>query len=185
MRHAVLLAGCAALVAACNKAPEINEKNASIEQVADKVRDSGAELFFNPGKWQTKVTVVEMNIPGMPASMQGQIKQGSAGQQSTVGESCLTPEEAKRPGGKFVSGNESKNCRYERFTMAGGKIDAVMRCEGGDRSTSMVMTVVGTYTPNSSMARVEMQVSGGSHGSMAIKAVAENRRIGECTGNET
>ena len=181
MRTSLIVFGIAAL-AACNRSPEVDERNASVEEVAQKVRAAGNDNLFSPGKWQTRVTVKEMAIPGMPPAMQAQMKQMLAQRQNVVTESCLTPEEAKRPGGKFFTGKESSNCRYDHFTMSGGKVDAVMRCQGG-RSGSMVMTLDGTYTPTQSTANVDMEISG-PDGAMKMKAVTENRRIGECTGDE-
>ena len=48
-------------------------------------------------------------------------------QRAEAHRSCLTPEEAKRPKEDFFAG-AAKNCRYERFDMGSGKIDAVMKC---------------------------------------------------------
>lgn len=181
MRYSLIVVGIAAL-AACNRSPEIDERNASVEEVAQKVREAGNDNLITPGKWQTRVTVQDMTIPGMPPGMQGKMKQMLAQQQNIVAESCLTPEDAKRPGGKFFTGKESSNCRYERFTMSGGKVDAVMRCAGG-QGGAMVMTMNGTYTPTESTTNMDMEVSG-PEGMMKMKAVTENRRIGDCTGNE-
>ena len=181
MRYCLTIMLSAAL-AACNNDPGIDERNASVEEVAQKVRESGNGTLFSPGKWQTRVTVKEMNIPGMPPGMQGQMKQMLAQRQNVVSETCLTPEEAKRPGAKFFTGKDSSNCRYDRFTMRGGKVDAVMRCEGGGPGT-MVMTMSGTYTPTESTTNMDMQVRG-PEGSMQMKALTENKRIGDCTGAE-
>jgi hypothetical protein len=119
----------------------------------------------------------------LPAEAQAQMKSVFAKQQNTTVDHCVTPEEARQPAGKFFTGKEADNCRYERFTMRGGKIDAVMRCTD-DRSASatMTMTVSGTYTPESSNTRSDMQIDGGPQGSMRIKAVSEAKRAGECTG---
>jgi hypothetical protein len=65
--------------------------------------------------------------------------------------------------------------------MSGGKIDAVMRCDAKN-SGSMTMTVSGTYSPDSSTTRSEMNMSGGPQGGMRIRSVVENRRIGACAG---
>ena len=181
MRYSLVVVGIAAL-AACSRSPEIDARNASVEEVAEKVRDAGNANLFKPGKWQTRVTVKDMTIPGMPPSMQAQMKEVLAQRQNVVSESCLTAEEAGRPGGEFFTGKESGNCRYDRFTMSGGKVDAVMRCQSG-QSGSMVMTLDGTYTPTESTANVDMEVSG-PDGAMKIRAVTENRRIGDCTGKE-
>jgi hypothetical protein len=181
MRYSLVVIGIAAL-AACDNSPRIDERNVSVEAVAQKVREAGNDDLFRPGKWQTKVTVKDMTIPGMPPSMQGQMKQMLAQRQNVVSESCLTPEDAKRPGGKFFTGKESSNCRYERFTMSGGRVDALMRCEGG-QAGAMVMALNGTYTPTQSTTSMDMEVSG-PEGTMKMTAVTENRRIGDCTRDE-
>lgn len=181
MRFSLIILATAAL-AGCNKSPEIDERNASVEEVAQKVREAGADRLITPGKWQTRVTVQDMTIPGMPPAMQGRMKQMLAQQQNIVSESCLTPEDAKRPDGKFFTGKESRNCRYERFTMSGGKLDAVMRCDSG-QGGAMVMTMNGTYTPTESTTNMDMEVSG-PEGMMKMKALTENKRIGDCTGKE-
>lgn len=183
MRYSLLLIGFAGLVAACGRSPQVDERNASVEEVAQKVRGAGAENLFNPGRWQTKVTVEEMTIPGMPPGLQAKMKQHLAGRQTATELSCLTAADARRPGGSFFGGQKASNCRYDRFTMSGGRIDAVMRCQG-DGPGTMVMTVAGTYTPDASTTRVDMEVSGGPEGAMKIRAVTENRRLGDCTGNE-
>jgi uncharacterized protein DUF3617 len=179
MNRLVLLLACIAPLAACNKSPQVDLRNASVGEVAEKAREAGANAFINPGQWQTKVTVKEMSFPGMAPELQASMK-GIMGQNVTV-EHCISAEEAKRPSGRFFTGKEPENCRYDRFSMGGGKIDAVMRCESKP-SGSMTMTVSGTYTPDSSTTSADMSMSGGGQGGMRIKSVTENRRIGACTG---
>lgn len=181
MRLMALLAG-AALLGACSSEPEVDVRNASVEEVVREVADArgGRDVTMRPGKWQTKVTVEDIAIPGMPASAAAQMKDFFAKQRNVTVDYCLTPEEARRPGGKFFTGEKSANCRYDHFTMSGGKVDAVMRCTG-DGSGAMTMKMSGNYTPDSSTTRSEMEVAGGSEGGMTIKARTEARRVGECT----
>ena len=180
MRYAAVLITSAALLAACGSKPEVDMKNASVEEVAAEVGKAGVtEEFIRAGKWQTKVTMEDIDIPGMPVRAQEQMKSVFAKQQNVTVDYCVSPEEARRPGGKFFTGKESKDCRYDRFTMSGGKVDAVMRCQG-QGSGSMTMTMTGTYTPDSSTTRSEMVISGGREGNMTMKAVAEAHRVGEC-----
>jgi hypothetical protein len=181
MNRAVLLLVCIAPLAACNKSPDIDVRNASVAEVAQKAREAGASAYINPGQWQTKVTVEEMSFPGMPAEAQAQMKAIMGRQQNVTVEHCISAEEAKQPSGRFFTGKEPQNCRYDRFSMSGGRIDAVMRCEGRP-SGSMTMTVSGTYTPDRSTTRADMSMSGGPGGGMHIRSVTENRRIGACTG---
>lgn len=179
-RAALLIAGVASL-AACNQSPQVDMRNASVSEVAQRAREAGASTYIHPGQWQTKVTVEEMSFPGMTPEMQAQMKGIMGRQQNVTVEHCISAEEAKRPGGRFFTGKEPENCRYDRFTMGGGKIEAVMRCEAKP-SGSMTMTVSGTYTPDRSTTRADMSMTGGSQGGMRIRSVTENRRIGECTG---
>ena len=179
MNKIALVIACTLPLAACNSEPEVSAENASAEDVAQQVRDAGgAGAFVNPGKWQSTVTIEEMSIPGMPPEAAAQMK-GMAGRQQTH-ETCLTAEEAKRPKEDFF--NAGKNCRYERFDMGGGKIDAVMKCsEGGGTHT---MTMNGTYSGDRYDMRMAMEAGAGGEQGMGMKMRVEARRVGECTGKE-
>jgi len=183
MKHAALLLACVAPLAACDRSPKVNEKNATIAEVAKAVGESGvaSDNFMRAGSWKVTSTVEEMSYPGMPAQAQAEMNR-MAGHETSF-QYCLSPEEAKRPRGKFFSGKDEGNCRYDHFTMGGGKIDAVMRC-GVSGTQGMTMTMNGEYAADHYTTHVAMQVSGGRGGGMTVKAHSEARRIGECTGKE-
>ena len=145
MRYSLVVLTVAAL-AACNKSPEIHEENASVEQVVNAARAAGvkSETVLRAGQWRLNTTIDEMTIPGMPPSAQAEMKRMMGQRQNVTVDYCMTPEDARKPGGKVFTGKESKDCRYERFDMAGGKVDAVMRCEGKPPAGTMIMTVSGT-----------------------------------------
>ena len=181
MKYAAILISGTALLVACSSEPEVDMKNASVEEVVAEVGKAGAtEQYIRAGKWQTKVTMEEFEIPGMPASAKEQMKGFFAKQQNVTVDYCVSAEEAKQPGGKFFTGKDSKNCRYESFTMSGGKVDAVMRCQGDGSGSTMTMKMTGTYTPDSSTTRSEMVVSGAREGNITMKARTEAHRVGEC-----
>ncbi len=184
MKRVALIAGMAAL-AACNKSPQVDAKNASVAEVAQKVREAGADgSFVSPGKWQSKVTIEEFEVPGMPPEMAQRMKATMAKFQNRSFETCLTKEEAKRPKEDFFTGRNDR-CRYDHFTMGGGKIDAQMRC-GGESGGTQVMTMVGTYSPDAYEMRMAMTREGGppSAAGTTMKMRIEAHRAGECTGNE-
>src|SRR4051812_40467055 len=117
MKAALLLIACALPMAACNKGPDIKVKNASVEEVANKVQAAaGDQGFVKPGKWETKVSLLDVDIPGMPPQVAAQMKQTMGKMQHNNFESCLTEEDVKRPKEDFFAGN-AKNCRYDHFTM--------------------------------------------------------------------
>jgi hypothetical protein len=180
-RAAILLVSCVAL-AACNREPQVQAKNASVEEVAKKVADAGgADSFVRAGKWSSTVTLDEMSAPGMPPQAAAQMKQVFARTHSV--ESCLTPERAKKPDPDFFSGKDN-GCRYDNFTMAGGKIDMTMRCTGrhaAGAGTTMHMT--GTYAPDEYHMAMENRTDTGTKaGTMVMKMHVDAKRLGECDG---
>jgi hypothetical protein len=184
MKHAAVSIACAIScvlpLAACNREPEVRAKNASVEEVVNKVAAAGGvDSFVRPGKWSSTVTIDELSAPGMPPQAAAQMKQMMARAHNV--ESCLTPEEAKKPDPNFFSGKDS-GCRYDNFTMAGGKIDMTMRCSGGHaKGASSTMHMSGTYAPDEyHMAMENLTETGTKVGAMTMKMRIDAKRVGEC-----
>jgi hypothetical protein len=183
MNRSIVFAACAAALAGCNKAPQVHEKNASVEQVANAVARSGVadDLYLKAGAWQVTSTLEEMGIPGLSPEAQSGMKRLMGSRGNAKYRFCLTPEQAKRPGGKFFNRQADKNCRYDHFTMGKGKIDAVMRCAAPEGS--MTMSIAGNYSADSYSTRVAMEM-GASEGTMKMKMRSEAHRVGDCTAEE-
>ena len=182
MRYSVVLIACALPLAGCNNSPQVHEENASVAEVQKELEKAGgSDSFVRPGLWESKVTIEEMTMPGMPAEMASQMK-GITNRIETD-QQCLTPEEAKRPKEDFFAG-DNKNCRYDHFTMAGGKIDALMKCT--DERATHTMTMQGGYTPDSYNMQMSMKTAGGEGpaSGMTMKMRVDAKRVGECTGKE-
>lgn len=181
MKAALCILPVAAL-AACDSSPKIEAKNASVAEVAEKVRDAGGtDQFLNPGKWLTKATLEELTAPGMPAGIADDMKLKMSAKAGT--ESCLSEADAKKPRGDFFTG-KSENCRYDHYTMGGGKIDAKMHCTAG--GGTQLMTMTGDYGPNEYNMRMTTAMDMGraaaasGMGSMTMKLRVEGKRIGDC-----
>ena len=86
----------------------------------------------------------------------------------------------KRPKEDFFAGKNNE-CRYDHFTMGGGKIDAAMHC-GGRMAKARLMQMAGTYSPESYQMQTSMKMEGGStpQGAMAMTMRIEANRVGEC-----
>ena len=167
-------------LAACSKGPDIHEENASVAEVANKVADAGgAASFVRPGRWESKVTIEEMKIPGMSADMANQMPNFQGREQTSV--NCLSEEDVKRPKEDFFTG-DNKNCRYDRFTMADGKIDAVMKCT--DQGATHTMTMQGSYSPTTYNMTMSMQGAGEGAAGMSMKMRVDAKHAGQCTGKE-
>lgn len=178
MKHAAILLACALPLAACDSKSEVDARNASVEDVAEQVADArGSDSFVRPGKWRSSVQIEEFDLPGAPPEAASAMR--SMHNRAQVSESCLTPEEAKRPKEDFFAGS-NKNCRYDHFTMGGGKIDAVMKCTGEGMAQTMAMQ--GTYGPDAYQMRMSMKAEAGSGpaGGMTMKMRVDAKRVGEC-----
>lgn len=184
MKHSLVLLACIGALAACNKGADIDVKNASVGEVAQKVREAAADdSFVEPGKWQTKFTLLDIDMPGMPPQMAQQMKQTMTKVQDNTYDTCLTPADVKRPKEDFFAGRNN-DCRYDHFTMSGGKIDAAMRCERKGSET-MTMAINGSYSRDSYEATMAMDVTGGPGGKgMKMRSRSESHRVGECTAEE-
>jgi hypothetical protein len=186
MKSAAILIACALPLAACNKGPQVNEKNASVAEVAKKVREAGGEeSFIRAGLWQSKVTIEKFEMPGMPPEMTQRMKTMMAQNQEHGSQHCLTAEDVKRPKEDFFAGKNNA-CRYDHFTMGGGKIDAAMHC-GGSHGESQVMQMAGTYSPDNYQVQTSMNMAGGksSEGAMAMTMRIEAQRVGECPAKQS
>ena len=181
MYRPILIASLALPLFACGSKSTVNEKNASVEEVSQKVRQASHDQgFIRPGKWQSTVTIEKMDMPGMPPEAREQMKKMFAN--SRVSETCVTPEQAKQPNPKMFAGNDQ--CRYDHFTMGKGKIDAEMHCT--QQGASQKMTMAGTYGPDAySMHMTSTTESGPAGGAMTMKMAVDAKRVGECTGKES
>jgi hypothetical protein len=183
MKYAVCLFASVLCVAACNKGPQVNLKNASGNQVAQAVKQSGvmtSNSMVQPGLWESRVTVQEMNIPGMPAQYADKMKQSMAEHHNDTSKHCITEADVKKPKEDFFGAD--KSCKYDHFTMGGGKIDIAMVCH--EEETTQNMNVTGSYTPTSYSVDTSMTGTGGEQNGMTMKMHVDAQRVGECTGKD-
>ena len=168
------------LLAGCNRSPTIEATNATQAEVANQMAAAGgAESFVRPGKWATTVSIDAMDAPGIPPEAAARMKAFSA-KGHTV-ETCLTPEEAKKPSPAMLGGNNDQ-CRYDHFKLGDGKIDVLMRCSGAgpQKTASQVMKMTGAFDDNSYHMAMESVSGAGSAGAMSMKMHLDAKRVGEC-----
>ena len=181
MKQAICVAASVCL-GACNKGPEVNLHNASANQVSTAVSQSGmmnSDSMVEPGLWQSKVTVLAMNIPGMPPQYAAKMKQEMAEQRNETSKHCIKPEDVKKPKENFFGAD--KSCHYDHFTMGGGKMDIQMVCRQENMTQTTNMT--GSYTPTTYSLDMSSNGTGPQNG-MTMKMHVDAQRIGVCTGKE-
>ena len=166
-------------LAGCDHDAEVQADNASAAEVAEKVRGAQADIRLRPGRWETNFQVDELEAPSLSAATAEQMRAALTGQAFAA---CLSPEEANKPAADlFVGKDIGKQCRYEKFTMGGGRISAVLRCSGGQGEVRLRMN--GSYGPNEWRITQEMD-SGAAGQAMRMTMRVAARRTGECQGNE-
>lgn len=181
MRRLNLLIAAPLALTACDSGKTVTAENASITEVAEAARGAAK---FEPGKWETKVSFVSADAPGLPPQMADVINKQMAAQAEQTHSSCMTKEMADKPAGALFAGKDSGECRYERFEMGGGKIDAVMACKspgGGGHDMRMVMS--GTFSSAAYDMASEMKMTmPGAAGTapMTIKTKVMGKRVGAC-----
>jgi formylmethanofuran dehydrogenase subunit D len=183
MKQAVCVIASVLCLAACNKGPQVSLKNATGNQVAQAVRQSGVmtgDTMIQPGLWQSKVTVQEMNFPGMPAQYLDKMKQSIAEHRNEGSKHCITEADVKKPKEDFFGAD--KSCKYDHFTMGGGKIDIAMVCHNED--ATQTMSGNGSYTPTSYSIDTAMSETGGHENGMAMKMHVDAQRVGACPGKD-
>lgn len=182
MRLLVLLAGVELLGACGPSEPDVDVKNASVGEVAKEVADAsrGGGSMMRPGRWESTMQIESFEAPGMPAQAKEAMKRLNA--DNKVFATCLTEQDVKRPNEDFFARTEN-SCRYDRFTMGDGKIDAVMRC--GREGMNQVMELDGSYSADSYTMRMSSKSAGaGPVGSVTMTMRVDAKRVGECTGEE-
>ena len=183
MKNAMFVVASILCVSACNKGPTVDLKNASGNQVAQAVKQSGvmnSDTMIEPGLWQSKTDVQEMNMPGMPPEFAAKMRQGIAESRNQSSSHCVTAEEVKKPKEDFFGAD--KSCKYQHFTMGAGKIDAKMVCNAG--GSTQTTSLSGTYTSTSYSMDVSSSGTGGPQNGMSMKLHVSSKRVGECTGKE-
>ncbi|MFL6758462.1 DUF3617 domain-containing protein [Sphingomonas sp.] len=182
MKYGLCVAVSVLCLAGCNKGPTVELKNASGNQVSNAVTRSGVMTsgsMIEPGLWQSKVTVLEMNVPGMPPQYAEKMKQSMAEHRNEGRKHCVTEADVKKPKEDFFGAD--KSCRYGHFTMGGGKIDIQMVCR--EENMTQTTNMAGTYTPTSYSMDMSSNGSGPQNG-MTMKMHIDAQRVGECTGKD-
>lgn len=130
---------------------------------------------LTPGAWEETVVFALDSVNGSAdlAALMGKALPTPQPRQS-----CLTARDLQNPQDLFLAGAE-QSCRFARFTMADGRIDAAGDCSDG-RGQTMHVEGGGTYTATG----YDFTFKGtGQVGKLALEFRGRDsgRRIGVCT----
>jgi hypothetical protein len=177
MRTTPLIVATAALaLAACGEKSGSTTTTITTNSATGTVTSTGdappsaATLGLQPGKWETRMEVVESKMSGMPAGMT------LPKTDPTTITTCMTPEQASKGPGNLLK-RVKGDCTVNSSTYAGGKIAMEMNCKLP--TGTMAMKTTGTYTATSMASDAEVSMTGKT--SMTQKVHSEAHRVGECS----
>ena len=169
---------CAALLllaAACSRE---TGRNADGKLSEAEVSAEAGKLRLEPGAWETTTRITAMDVQGLPQSA----TQAATGTRTTT-TNCITPAMAGRPDADILSGTKDGNCTYQRFSMAGDRIDAAMTCRPAGAPGAMTMTLAGTHSATGFAMGMDMKTDLPGNMAMNMKASVSGKRTGDCSGN--
>lgn len=172
--RAILVSAVAAMVlAGCSGGGEVDADGDSSISTSEAAGAAADMPKPEAGLYRATITMTGIDVPGMGASMQGH-----GGGMTTTNEYCLTEDEVAEGFEEMMKRGQDGSCRYEKFNVAGGKLDAVMLCQTDQGEARMEMK--GTATPTGSQfdAKMKMDLDGMGNGTMRFNA--EHERIGDC-----
>ena len=179
MKRLTIVLPAIAMLAACNSKPTVHAENASVADVAAATQNA---VSLQPGKWETSVTILSLEGPGLPPGMATAMKSRMAGQKV---ETCLTPEQAAKPPQDMLGA--AKNCTYEKFEMSGGKMSGSLVCKnapgmpGGDMRATMSGNFASTSYDVTSESTMSMPaMPGRAGGAVTTKTQVTGKRLGDC-----
>lgn len=147
----------------------------------DQAKQEAAKLERpKPGLYSQSMTISKFEIPGAPPEVAKAMESAMAkGQEHQF---CLTEamsEQGYREMFDKVGGNGE--CKYDRFDVSGGKIDAVLKCANATEGQGTI-TMSGTVSEEGSDVNVAVDQQGGK-APMANTKIAMHvvsKRIGDC-----
>jgi hypothetical protein len=120
---------------------------------------------IQPGNWQTTATVLDVQASGLFGGMLRAMKGKT--QEKTQ---CITPAQAA-DGLRSTMDTSKNKCRFTRYTMAGGHIDAALTC-----ADDLTIEMTGSYTPVS----YDIASDAAKGKTIRMKTRTTGKRIGAC-----
>jgi predicted small lipoprotein YifL len=182
MTKTILLTAAAVLAVATLAGCDRSDKGPkSMEQA----KEEAAKLERpKPGLYKQSMTITKFEIPGAPPEMAAQIQAAmTKAQESNF---CMTAEMANQGfRDMFDKVGKDGECKYERFDVSGGALDALLHCENATQGKGTI-TMTGKVGEEGSDVNVAVEQVGGqapmANAKIAMHLVSQ--RIGECTGSE-
>ena len=170
---AIALAGCSGTEDAAADGEVTGEEVAAMASDMEKPQ---------PGQYQTKIELLEFNIPGMGEAEVQQMRGFFEGALTAGNSFCLTPEEAEKGWEQMVDEMAEADCTFQKFQAGGSSLDVEATCKGDD-GVEGKMKLAGTTSATSSSMTMEMEQAVPDmpgQGVVTMKMKMDSSRTGDC-----
>ncbi len=161
-------------------------KQAHEPKTAEQVVAEAGELAQPlPGRYETKVKLLEFSVPGLPPAQADKMKAMMGNGGGETSSYCLSPEEARKgfedSVRKMGEGQGGLKCAFDTFDVDGTKLTATMTCTGAQGLQS-TMKLDGTATERSTSMHLAMtqKASMIPGGEMRMEMQMDSHRTGDC-----
>lgn len=132
-----------------------------------------ANVQIEAGAWEVTEHTLDMSAPGMPEGADEMMKPGPV----TVS-TCITAEQAQKPGPELFLGEIDASCRQEGFKAAGGEVSGTLTC-GAEGAGRTVTKLDGSFAETEFDVHTE-SIEDQQGTAMTIKRRSAGRRVGDC-----
>lgn len=177
MRKLLISVAVIGLITGCSDKGADHDGDGKI--TAEEVAEEMNRVTLEPGEWENTVEIIDVKIEGLPEGVPAGVMDSMKGK-VTTSKSCITKEEAEKPGAQFFAAQKKTNCEVTKFNMSGGAVSSEMACNNmGGGPGEMTMKMDGQYGPSS--YDMTMNMVGGAAGmKMNISAKSNGKHIGSC-----
>ncbi len=172
----IALAALASLgaLAGCNQADKGPKTMEEAQKEAAKLERP------EPGQYTQTMKVTKFEVPDAPPEMTAQMKKAMGEEQTTT--FCLTKEMSDKGFEEmFREIGKGGACKYQRFDVSGGKLDALLECESKAEGKGTI-TMAGQVGSQGSDVTVEIKTVNPSSpmGNTVIGMQMVSKRTGDC-----
>jgi Protein of unknown function (DUF3617) len=177
--------GTAAIILAlssCSDSSADRDGDGTVDRVERAAEmDYDAFIPMKAGLWETKFIFTDIDVPTLGNAEKRQIAEEVA--KGASSRSCLSAEEAKKPGADFFGGNGAEKCVYKLFDISGQNVTMKLSC-GMEGMGTVDMDLSGVMGETQFNYNSEVALRLPMVGKVKMRGNAVGKHVGECPATE-
>lgn len=178
MRKFLILGAAALAISACSeKGADVDGDGKISDAEAKAEMSDGGAMAMKPGEWEVKISFNKIDAPGIPAELQGKMKEQMG--KGMTQKSCLTQEQVDKPGGDFFGAPAEANCTFEELSRSGNSMKVAMTCKPAGKMT-IKSKMDGKFAAETYTMNIDQSTEGTPMGTVKMIGKIEGKRVGDC-----